>query len=70
MFRVSRFVKGPLRDNLRLRHNRRPADSHPPISYPLAIVAGHDGKDAQDFRAFLMSDTAKAIYKKFGFTVK
>ncbi len=47
-----------------------PSDSHPPISYPLAIVAGHDGKDAQDFRAFMMSDTAKAIYKKFAFTVK
>ena len=47
-----------------------PADSHPPISYPLAIVAGHDSKDAQNFRAFLMSDTAKAIYKTFAFTVK
>ena len=47
-----------------------PADSHPPISYPVAIVAGHDGKDAQDFRAFMVSDTAKAIYKKFAFTAK
>jgi molybdate transport system substrate-binding protein len=47
-----------------------PADSHPPISYPMAIIAAHDGADAQDFRKFLMSDAAKAIYKKFGFTVK
>lgn len=47
-----------------------PADGHPPISYPLAIVAGHDGPDTQGFRAFLMSDAAKAIYKKFGFSVK
>ena len=47
-----------------------PSDSHPPISYPLAIVAGHDGQDAQAFRAFLMGDEAKAIYRKFGFAVK
>jgi molybdate transport system substrate-binding protein len=47
-----------------------PPDSHPPISYPLAVVKGHDGAEAQGFRAFMLSDAAKAIYRKFGFVVK
>jgi molybdate transport system substrate-binding protein len=47
-----------------------PADSHPPISYPVAIVAGRDGPAAQAFRAFLLSAPAKAIYRRFGFTAK
>jgi molybdate transport system substrate-binding protein len=47
-----------------------PTDSHPPITYPLAILAGHDGTEAQAFRAFMLSDSAKAIYRKFGFSVK
>lgn len=46
-----------------------PAGSHPPISYPMAIVAAHDSREARAFRAFLLQDTAKAIYRRFGFTV-
>ena len=47
-----------------------PVDSHPPISYPLAVVAGHDSPDLQAFRAFLLGDVAKEIYRKYGFGVK
>ena len=45
-----------------------PASSHPPISYPMAVLAGHDGRNTQAFHAFLMGDAAKAIYRRFGFT--
>jgi len=47
-----------------------PADSHPPISYPLAIIARNDGAQARAFRAFLLSDVAKSIYRKYGFAVR
>jgi len=47
-----------------------PADSHPPISYPLAIIARNDGAQARAFRDFLLSDVAKSIYRKYGFAVR
>jgi molybdate transport system substrate-binding protein len=47
-----------------------PDVSHAPITYPLAIVKGHDTPEARDFRTFMLSDTAKAIYRKYGFSVK
>ncbi len=47
-----------------------PATSHPPISYPLAIIAKNDSADARAFRDFLLSDPAKAIYRKYGFAVR
>jgi len=47
-----------------------PEDSHPPISYPLAVVAKNDTAEARAFRDFLLSDTAKAIYRKYGFAVR
>ena len=46
-----------------------PEASHPPISYPLSIVAEYDGVYARVARAFLLSDPAKAIFRKFGFIV-
>jgi len=46
-----------------------PADSHAPISYPVAVVAGNDGAAARDFLRFLESPDAQAIYRKFGFSV-
>lgn len=46
-----------------------PANSHPPISYPVAIVAKNDGPEARAFRDFLLSDGAKSIYRKYGFAV-
>ncbi len=47
-----------------------PETSHPPISYPLAIVAGHDTPAARAFRDFLLGAEAKAVYRKYGFAVK
>jgi molybdate transport system substrate-binding protein len=47
-----------------------PAHSHPPISYPVAIVAKNDGPDARAFREFLLSEPARAVYRKYGFTVR
>lgn len=44
-----------------------PADSHPPISYPVAAVAGRDGEAARAFLAFLATDEAAAVFRRFGF---
>lgn len=46
-----------------------PAASHPPVSYPLAVVAANDTPEARAFRDFLLRDAAKAIYRRYGFTV-
>ena len=47
-----------------------PADSHPSISYPLAVVGANDSAAARAFRDFLLGDQAKAIYRKYGFATK
>lgn len=47
-----------------------PADSHPPIVYPAAIVAGHETPVAKRFLEFLKTPAAKAIFQKYGFTVR
>ena len=44
-----------------------PADSHPPIRYPLALVAGLDTPAARAFHAYLLSDTATEIFVRHGF---
>ena len=44
-----------------------PADSHPPIVYPVAATAGAK-PEANDYLAFLRSATAKAIFEQYGFT--
>ncbi len=46
---------------------RFPADSHPPIRYPLALVAAGDHPDADAFRAFLLSGQGMAILARHGF---
>lgn len=46
-----------------------PADSHPPITYPMAIIAAADGPAARALFAFLTGDEAKTVYRKFGFSV-
>ncbi|WP_245848164.1 molybdate ABC transporter substrate-binding protein [Actibacterium ureilyticum] len=46
-----------------------PADSHPPIIYPAAIVAGRDSPASQRFMAYLLSDQARAIFGAAGFAV-
>lgn len=46
-----------------------PAGSHPPVEYPFAILKGHDDAATKAFFSFLVGPEAKAIYKKYGFTV-
>lgn len=45
-----------------------PADSHVPISYPMALLKSARNPDAEGFRTFLLSEEAKAIFRKFGFS--
>ena len=47
-----------------------PADSHPPVSYPIAIVAGRDRPEVQRFFEFLLGPEAQAVYKAAGFSVR
>ena len=44
-----------------------PADSHPPIIYPVAATTSA-GPGATDYLAFLHSQAAKTIFEKYGFT--
>jgi len=44
-----------------------PADSHPPIVYPVAATATAK-PEAADYLAFLRSSVAKAIFEKYGFS--
>jgi molybdate transport system substrate-binding protein len=46
-----------------------PEDSHPPIIYPVAELAGSNNKQADAFFAFLKSDQAKKLIEAQGFTV-
>jgi molybdate transport system substrate-binding protein len=45
-----------------------PANSHPPIRYPLARLKASTSADAEGFRRFLLSGGGKAIFARFGFT--
>jgi len=45
-----------------------PANSHPPIRYPLARLRSATSPDAEGFRRFLLSGAGKAIFARFGFT--
>jgi len=47
-----------------------PAASHPPITYPLALLTSATHPDAASFRAFLLSPAAKAIFRRRGFTAR
>ncbi len=44
-----------------------PAESHPPIAYPAAVVAGRDRPEVRDFFAFLTSAEATAVFARHGF---
>ncbi|MDR2295704.1 MAG: molybdate ABC transporter substrate-binding protein [Clostridiales Family XIII bacterium] len=47
-----------------------PEDSHSPIVYPAALIAGSENEAAaQAFYAYLQSDYAKDVFEKYGFTV-
>ena len=47
-----------------------PADSHAPVSYPVAAVAKHDTPAARAFLRFLDSAQASAVFRRYGFTVR
>lgn len=44
-----------------------PTASHPPIHYPMAQLASSRSGEAEPFRHFLTSATAKAIFARYGF---
>jgi molybdate transport system substrate-binding protein len=46
-----------------------PEDSHPAITYPAAITAHSTSPVAPEFLEFLSSDTARAIWVSYGFSV-
>ncbi|TAU50590.1 molybdate ABC transporter substrate-binding protein [Rhizobium ruizarguesonis] len=46
-----------------------PADSHPPIIYPIAILAESKNPDASAYLDFLKSDEAAAFFTAQGFTI-
>lgn len=47
-----------------------PADSHPPIVYPVAAVAGGNAAAAKAFMDFLKSSEAIGVFEKYGFNVR
>ncbi|WP_319523537.1 molybdate ABC transporter substrate-binding protein [Breoghania sp.] len=47
-----------------------PESSHPPIVYPVAIVAGKRSPAADRFVKLLQSPEAKAVFEKYGFSVR
>lgn len=46
-----------------------PAESHPPIVYPVALTAASQNPEARDFLEFLTSDAARPAFEDQGFTI-
>lgn len=46
-----------------------PANTHPAIVYPVALTASTDGPEATAFLAYIVSDKAAAVFKRYGFSV-
>ncbi|WP_236638185.1 substrate-binding domain-containing protein [Mangrovicoccus ximenensis] len=46
-----------------------PEDSHAPIVYPAALVAGHGGGAAAEFLDFLKTDAAGEVLTGLGFVL-
>lgn len=47
-----------------------PEGSHPPISYPFAVVKARDGAGARALLGHLTGTDAATVYRKYGFTVR
>lgn len=47
-----------------------PADTHAPITYPIARLKTSSNRDAEVFRRFLLSPAGKAIFARRGFGVR
>ena len=45
-----------------------PADSHPPIRYPVARLTASRDPGAEAFRRYLLSPRGRAVFARFGFT--
>lgn len=46
-----------------------PPESHDPIVYPIALLAGHDRPEVRDFLGFLLSAEAAKLLGKYGFVM-
>ncbi len=47
-----------------------PADSHPRISYPVAVLKTATSPDAEGFRRFLISRAGRSIFVRYGFVAR
>lgn len=47
-----------------------PENSHPPITYPIAVLKTSTSADAEPFRRFILSRQGKAIFVRYGFIAK
>ncbi|WP_242150815.1 molybdate ABC transporter substrate-binding protein [Sphingomonas sp. BAUL-RG-20F-R05-02] len=47
-----------------------PERTHPPITYPIARLASSSNLEGEGFRRFLLSAAGKAIFVRYGFSVK
>ena len=45
-----------------------PADSHPPIVYPVGVLAASKNPQAENFRNYLGGPEARKVFEKHGFT--
>ena len=45
-----------------------PAGSHPPITYPVAVIAGSKNAHDAAYLRFLQTPTAKTIFERYGFS--
>jgi len=47
-----------------------PSSTHPPITYPVAVLQTATSADAEPFRRFLISREGKAIFARYGFAAR
>lgn len=47
-----------------------PESAHPPITYPVALVKGKATPVARSFLEFLRSPEARAVFEKYGFSIR
>jgi molybdate transport system substrate-binding protein len=46
------------------------ANTHPAITYPVALLKSATSSDAEPFRRFLISPAGKAIFRRYGFSTR
>jgi molybdate transport system substrate-binding protein len=46
-----------------------PEESHPPVIYPIALLAGSSNADAAAFLAYIESAKARPLFERQGFTM-